>query len=70
MAMVSKAKNPEVVMNPASAEHYKKYGNTFVEEGHTEIGYRYDHITILQNFPRTSRWLGRVKSRFPICCYS
>ena len=45
MAMVSKAKNPEVVMNPASAEHYKKYGNTFVEEGHTEIGYRYDHIT-------------------------
>ena len=28
MAMVSKAKNPEVVMNPASAEHYKKYGNT------------------------------------------
>lgn len=44
MAMTSKAKKPEVVMNPATAEHYKKYGNTFVAEGHTEIGYRYDHI--------------------------
>lgn len=45
MSMTSKAKNPEIVMNPASAEHYKKYGNTFVAEGHTEIGYRYDQIT-------------------------
>lgn len=45
MAMTSKAKVPEVVMNPASAEHYKKYGNVFVEEGKSTIGFRYDQVT-------------------------
>lgn len=44
MAMTSKAKKPEKVVNPASAEHYKKSGNTFVEEGIATVGYRYDHV--------------------------
>lgn len=35
---------PEKVVNPASAEHYKKFGNVFVEEGVATIGYRYDQV--------------------------
>ena len=44
MAMMSKAKKPEKVVNPASAEYYEKHGNAFVEEGETLIGFRYDNV--------------------------
>lgn len=44
MAMTSKAKVPEVVMNPASAVHYRNHGDRFVGEGLSKIGYRYDQV--------------------------
>ena len=44
MAMTSKAKKPEAVMEPATAEYYEKYGTEFLEEGKRTIGYRYDQI--------------------------
>ncbi len=44
MAMTSKAKKPNKVVNPVSAEYYEQFGNTFVEEGTTTIGYRYDQV--------------------------
>lgn len=44
MAMMNKAKKPDKVVNPASADYYKKFGNTFVEEGKVTIGYRYDQV--------------------------
>ena len=45
MAMKSKIKKPEHVINSAAAEYYMQYGTKFVEEGKQEIGYRYDQIT-------------------------
>ena len=44
MAMISKTKVPEKVVNPASAKYYQNYGNQFVSEGTQTIGYRYDQI--------------------------
>lgn len=44
MAMTSKAKKPDKVVNPVIAEYYEQFGNIFLEEGTTTIGYRYDQV--------------------------
>ena len=44
MAMTSKAKKPEVVVDNTAVNYYKEHGNEFVEEGKTTIGYRYDQV--------------------------
>lgn len=47
MSKISKIKKPELVVNSAAAEYYRKNGTKFVKEGELpkEWGYRFDQIT-------------------------
>ena len=55
MSKISKLKKPELVVNAATADYYKQYGTSFVEEGEQDIGYRYDQITARKfTLPRSS----------------